>query len=139
MGRHSIKHWSLTQTTIALSSGEAELGGICRGASIALGLQSLAADLGIPLQIEILTDATAAIGICRRRGLGKIRHLHVSDLWVQDRLKTGDFKLTKVLGTENPADCLTKHVTRDIMMRHMQTMGLKPESGRPGSAPTLAH
>ena len=139
VGSHPIKHWSLTQTTIALSSGEAELGGICRGASIALGLQSLAADLGISLQIEILTDATAAIGICRRRGLGKIRHLHVSDLWVQDRLETGDFKLTKVLGADNPADVLTKHVTRDIMMRHMRTSGLHAESGRAGSAPTLEH
>ena len=46
-GLHSLKHWSLTQTTIALSSGEAELGGICRGASLALGLQSLASDVGI--------------------------------------------------------------------------------------------
>ena len=46
-GQHPIKHWSLTQTTIALSSGEAELSGICRGASIALGLQAIAKDLGI--------------------------------------------------------------------------------------------
>ena len=139
LGSHPIKHWSLTQTTIALSSGEAELGGICRGASIALGLKSLAADLGISLQIEILTDATAAIGICRRRGLGKIRHLHVSDLWVQDRLKTGDFKLSKVLGADNPADFLTKHVSRDILMRHMSNSGLQAESGRAGSAPALEH
>ena len=45
-GAHPIKHWSLTQTTIALSSGEAELSGIRRGASLALGLQSIASDLG---------------------------------------------------------------------------------------------
>ena len=107
-GLHPIKQWSLTQTTIALSSGEAELGEICRGASIALGLQSIACDLGFSLNIEILTDATAAIGICRRRGLGKIRNLHVSDLWVQDRLKKGDFNLTKVPGAENLADILKR-------------------------------
>ena len=107
-GLHPIKHWSTTQTTIALSSGEAELGGICRGASNALGLQSLANDLGITLDVEILTDATAAIGICRRRGLDKIRHLHVADLWIQDRLQRKDFSLTKVLGADNPADILTK-------------------------------
>ena len=129
----------MTQTTIALSSGEAELGGICRGASIALGLQSLALDLGIKLDLEILTDATAAIGICRRRGLGKIRHLHVSDLWVQDRLKKGDFKLTKVLGSENPADLLTKHVPRETMCKHMAFLNLVSEEGRPVSAPTLQH
>ena len=138
-GLHPIKHWSLTQTTIALSSGEAELGGICRGASIALGLQSLAHDLGIRLHVEILTDATAAIGICRRRGLGKIRHLAVSDLWVQDRLRRGDFTLTKIAGSDNPADMLTKHVTRDIMMKHMRFLGLYPEDGRAASAPTLQH
>ena len=138
-GLHPIKHWSLTQTTIALSSGEAELGGICRGAAIALGLQSLASDLGIHLQVEILTDATAAIGICRRRGLGKIRHLHVSDLWVQDRLRKGDFRLTKIPGADNPADILTKHVPRDILVKHMAFMGLTAEGGRAESAPTLQH
>ena len=95
-GRHPIKHWSVTQPTIALSSGEAELGGICRGASISLGLQSLARDLGIELKLNLHTDATAAIGICRRRGLGKVRHLAVADLWVQDKVRAGDFRLMKV-------------------------------------------
>ena len=123
-GNHCLKHWSTTQTTVALSSGEAELGGICRGAAIALGLQSLAKDLGIHLTLDILTDATAAIGICRRRGLGKVRHLHTADLWVQDRLRKRDFALTKVLGADNPADLLTKHVPRDVMRKHMELVGL---------------
>ena len=91
------------------------------------------------LDLEILTDATAAIGICRRRGLGKIRHLHVSDLWVQDRLRRGDFKLTKIPGAENPADLLTKHVPREVMMKHVTFMGIGPEDGRALSAPTLQH
>ena len=138
-GSHCVKHWSSTQTTVALSSGEAELGGICRGASHGLGLQSLAADLGIKVELEVLTDATAAIGICRRRGLGKIRHLHVADLWVQDRLKKKDFTLTKVLGTENPADMLTKHVPRDVLRKHMERIGIASEAGRPTSAPTINH
>ena len=99
----------------------------------------MALDLGIKLDLEILTDATAAIGICRRRGLGKIRHLHVSDLWVQDRLKKGDIKLTKVLGSENPADLLTKHVPRETMRKHMAFLNLVPEEGRPMPAPTLQH
>ena len=137
--RHPIKHWSLTQTTIALSSGGAELGEICRGASMALGLQSLASDLGIKLHLEILTDATAAIGICRRRGLGQIRHLHVYDFWVQDRLRKGGFKLTKIPGADNPADILTKHVPRVVLRKHMAFMGLSAEGGRAGSAPTLQH
>ena len=99
----------------------------------------MAADLGIKLHLEMLTDATAAIGICRRRGLGKIRHLHVSDLWIQDRLRKGDFKLTKIPGAENPADLLTKHVPKDVMLKHMAFMGLTSEGGRASSAPTPQH
>ena len=94
-GGHCLKHWSTTPTTVALSSGEGELGGVCRGATIALGLQSLATDLGIHLKLDILTDATAAIEICRHRGLGKVRHLHTADLWIQDRLTKGHFALTQ--------------------------------------------
>ena len=138
-GGHCVKHWSSTQTTVALSSGEAELGGICRGAAHALGLQSLAADLGISLSLEVLTDATAAIGICRRRGLGRIRHLHVADLWVQDRVRKGDFILTETPGESNPADMLTKHLSRDVMMRHMEFIGIVSEKGRAALAPTIQH
>ena len=60
-GGHCIRHWSSTQTTIALSSGEAELGGIAKGVSHGLGLQSIATDLGIRLGLVLRTGATAAM------------------------------------------------------------------------------
>ena len=138
-GTHLLQHYSQTQATVALSSGEAELQGICKGASKALGLKSLAADLGIELHINVLTDATAAIGICRRRGLGRIRHLAVADLWVQERVRCGDFSLTKVKGVDNPADCLTKHTDQKTLNKHVQAMGLIFTDGRADSAPTLTH
>ena len=134
-----LLHWSKTQSTVALSSGEAELGGICRGASRALGLQSVARDLGLPFSLDVLTDATAAIGICRRRGLGKIRHLAVADLWVQDRVRAGDFSLRKVLGSQNPADMFTKYTDRATLMRHLAELDLVFEEGRADSAPSLTH
>ena len=132
-----IKHWSTTQSTVALSSAEAELTGICKGAAQSLGLQSLAADLGIQLDVTIMTDATAAIGIARRRGLGKVRHLATADLWIQDRIRKKDFALKKIPGSENPADMLTKHVDRSLMQKHMTNLGLHLESGRAASAPSI--
>ena len=83
-----VKHWSKTQPTIALSSGEAELSGIGAGMAQALGIQALAADMNWHLQPRVHSDATAAIGISKRRGLGKIRHLHTCDLWIQEQTKT---------------------------------------------------
>ena len=138
-GCHLIKHWSTTQTTVALSSAEAELTGICKGASQGLGLQSLAADLGIDVGLQVMTDATAAIGIARRRGLGKVRHLATADLWIQDRIRKKDFSLDKVLGSENPSDMLTKHVDRGLLHKHMSKLGLNYESGRAQSAPSIDH
>ena len=126
---------STTQTTGALSSEEAELGGISRGASVALGFKSLANDLGIDPGLENLTDATAAIGICRRRGLGKNRHLHTADVWVQDQLQQSDSRLTKVLGAHNTADLLTNHAPRDVMRKHMTKIGRVSEDGKAASAP----
>ena len=111
-GGHLIKHWSTTQSTVALSSAEAELSGICKGAMQGLGLQALCKDLGITTTITLRTDAAAAIGICRRRGLGKIRHLATADLWVQDRLKRGDFALVKIPGCDNNVRYPHSHVSR---------------------------
>eukprot|EP00969_Alexandrium_andersonii_P180965 7996515-Alexandrium_andersonii.AAC.1 len=51
-GQHAIKHWSTTQKTIALSSGEAELAGIVRGAAEGLGLTAIARDLGFSAPLE---------------------------------------------------------------------------------------
>ena len=122
---------------MALSSGEAELTGIVRGASEALGLKSVAADLGRYWRITLYSDATAAIGICRRRGLGKIRHLARADLWVQDKVKNKEFGLDNILGAENPADLLTKYLDGALQDKHVSTLGLKFEEGRAASAPRL--
>ena len=136
-GSHLIKHWSTTQTTVALSSAEAELTGICKGSAQGLGLQALAQDLGLTWALRVATDAAAAVGICRRRGLGKIRHLATADLRVQDRIKKGDFELIRVPGVSNPSDILTKHVDRTILDKHNATMGLLYQDGRAKSAPSI--
>ena len=130
-----LKHWSKTQTTISLSSGEAELHGIAYGAAEALGLQSLLRDLGWSLGIRVHSDATAAIGICRRKGIGKIRHLAITDLWIQDKVRSKTLELCKVLGADNPADVLTKYVPRQTMGKAIAHMGLVVLPGRPASAP----
>ena len=138
LGKSNVKHWSKTQSTIALSSGEAELHGIAAGITQGLGMQSIARDLGISIGIRIHTDATAAMGICRRRGLGKIRHLDVTDLWCQEKVRDGTVQLLKVLGADNPADIMTKYVDRAILEKMLGIMGLSTLEGRAECAPLAA-
>ena len=104
IGSCCVKHWSKTQSTIALSSGEADLGGIEYGMSQSFGLESICRDLGMDLKIRVHSDATAAIGIAKRQGLGRIGRLHTSDLWVQEKIRNGHVELLKIAGKENPAD-----------------------------------
>ena len=119
-GSHWHKHYSVTQSTVTLSSAESELSGICKGTSVSLGLISISKDLALTFDLVVETDASAAIGISRRRGLGKIRHLGVADRWIQDRVRSGDLVLRKVAGSENASDILTKFVDRPLLHKPLE-------------------
>ena len=134
-GAHLIKHWATTRKVVALSSGEAELYGVVKGSSESLGMQSLAKDLGIETTIKIRTDSSAAVGICSRTGIGKVRHLATGQLWVQERLRSGAFRLFKFPGADNPSDLCTKHVTAELHRKHLPEIGLSYETGRSAIAP----
>ena len=108
-----------------------------KGATEGLGLRSLARDLGFEFGIELLADSAAAIGICRRTGIGRVRHLAVGQLWIQERLRSGAFRLFKVQGTKNPADLLTKFLPSASIEACLGTLGLAAEAGRPASAPAV--
>ena len=105
-----LKFWSTTQAVRALSSGEAEYYASLKGASVALDSQSMCLDLGEKLKIQLVTDSAAARGMIGRRGLGKVRHLEVGYLWLQDLVADKRITVSKVKGTENPADIGTKHL-----------------------------
>ena len=94
-GTHLLKHWSSTQKTIALSTAEAELGGVVTGAGEGMGMRSMGMDLGLEENLTVHTDASATIGICHRTGLGKLRHVAVGQLWVQEKVRAKDFALVK--------------------------------------------
>ncbi len=80
-----------------------------------MGLQSLLADWGLPVRVEVLSDSSAARGHVQRRGLGKMRHIQTRFLWVQERVAEGHIKITCVPGSRNVADVLTKAVSGALM------------------------
>ena len=137
-GRHVIKFWSTTQSTIALSSAEAELYGIVKGAAQGLGIQAVLAEARAPRRLRVHSDASAAIGIVRRAGLGKVRHLHVQELWIQDAVATGRLEVVKIDGKENPADGLTKHLGAADLAAHCRSVEMTISTDRAGLAPRTA-
>ena len=136
MGRHAIKTWASTQATVSLSSGEAEFNGVLKGSGIGLGYQSLLADLGLTIPLRVWTDSSAAIGVCSRQGLGKLRHIDTHLLWIQQAVRSRRVDLRKIPGEVNPADMFTKHLpSRDRLSALMQLLGCQYRDGRASSAP----
>ena len=77
MGTHTLKGWSKTQALIALSSGESELYAALKASAETLGMVAVLKDLGYNISGEVWDDAGAALGIIKRRGLGKTRHIDI--------------------------------------------------------------
>ena len=130
IGSHAIKTWSTTQKSITLSSAEAELVAAVKMSAELIGITQLAADWGIAMLGKVHVDSSAAIGVANRRGNGKLRHVRVGSLWIQEKLEDGDLLMEKV-GTEwNPADLLTKGLGREKLERFVSMISQKFESGR---------
>jgi hypothetical protein len=120
IGSHVLKTWSKDQSVIALSSGEAELYAANYSGAQALGMRSMAKDLGVNLEIDLLIDAQATMGIINRQGLGKVRHIEVQDLWLQAADKEKRVRLHKVWSEDNVADLMTKPLTQDAINDHLK-------------------
>ena len=136
LGRHLIKSWSSTQGSVTLSSAEAEYYGVVKAAGVGLGYVSLLADMGITLPLQVWTDSSATIGICSRQGLGKLRHVDIQCLWIQQRVRDETFTLRKVLGDDNPADLFTKHILGgERVDKFILLLGCRFKGGRAASDP----
>ena len=99
-----------TQKPRGLSSPEAEYYGICSGGAEGLYVQSCLRFVGYETQIEIEVDASSAKAMAERQGVGKVRHVEVRYLWIQDKVEDGTFLIKKIPGKTNPADIGTKHL-----------------------------
>ena len=110
VGRCCIKSWSKSQSTIAQSSAESELLATVRSATEGIGLVLLARDLGMEFLVRLHVDASAALGIIERRGVGRVRHLDVGSLWNQEEQLRRIIELKKVAGLVNPGDLLIKNL-----------------------------
>ena len=121
---------------MSLSSGEAEFYGFVRGSGQGIGYQALLRDLGLDMPLRMWTDSSAAIGICSRQGLGKLRHIDAHTLWVQQAVRSKRLDIKQVLGEEDPADLLTKHsLSKDRLDKLVGLFDCQFNGGCAGAAP----
>ena len=124
---HCLKVSRHTQSTISLSSGESEHNGIVKCAAIGSGARSMLAGFGMCADVVVRTDSSSGLAVGSRRGLGRLWHVQSRYLWVQQRVKEGDFRLKTEPGDTNASDALLdeKRMTSLLTM-----MGYEFRGGR---------
>ena len=123
-GYHTWDCYSVTQSTIALSSGESEM--YATGSATARGLQckTYLIETQRPCNLKVYSDSTAGRGMVSRVGVGKVRHLELRYLWIQERLRLKAFELLKEDTNEMTADILTKYSEWATIEKHCTTLNL---------------
>ena len=106
-----LESTSKTQTVPALSSGEAELISMNDAGKEAKFLQQMLEEIeGHEVPTILYCDSSAAIGRAKRMGVGKIRHLELRELWIQEQVAQKKLQVEKIQSSDNDADIFTKQI-----------------------------
>ena len=120
-GTRLSKSWSTNQAVLVLSSREAEYYALVKAGSVSITIKALAQGMGMEFEkpIELNSDASTAIGIGDRMGAGRVRHIEVTQSWLQDKVNHNVFVFKKVCADDDLADALTKSVDAAAIQRHL--------------------
>ena len=70
----------------------------------------MATDWGHKIKGVVYADSSAALAIADRKGSGKLRHINIRMLWIQEQERKKEIETRKIKGEVNPADLMTKYV-----------------------------
>jgi hypothetical protein len=103
-----VTTYSRTQALVALSSAESELIALTTAVQETLFVARVLTELQLQPRVHIYSDSTAALGIIERRGVGRLRHLKLRLLWLQQVRRSQEAEFHHVGTAENVADIGTK-------------------------------
>ena len=73
-------------------------------------------------------DSTSALGVAARTGPGKLRHIAVRELWLQDEVRAHRIFCHYLAGGVNVSDALTKALPAPLFRRWRHQLGVRPMS-----------
>ena len=102
----------------------------------------LMSSVGVPMTASTMVGSSAALAVVARKGNGKLRHVRVGHLWVQQVAADGGLKYHKVNGEENPSlagERLRKLVARvgqcQRSGRAQESLRVQPARTAPADSP----
>ena len=122
LGEHTLKAYTRKQKIIARSSAEAELYAAALGASELKAIVSLMRDLGYEKRPVLAIDAKATEHILHRQGIGKLKHIDVAYLWIQDEVRSQRLQVRRIKSEDNVTDLGTKPLKKAVIAKHCLTL-----------------
>ena len=110
------------QTLVALSSCEAEFNAALKGGRELQEVGQLLQEWGREMPLVLKGDSSACEGVLSREGVGRLKHIEVKQLWLQQQIGERKIGFDKIPRTINSADCFTKHWTPDTFS-HFHRLG----------------
>ena len=89
---------------VCLSSAEAELNAALKMGCEILGMSQFCSEFGYTMKTTINGDSSAVKGILACRGCGKVKHLEVKQLYLQEQVRSGKVEFQKISRKNNPSD-----------------------------------
>ena len=127
-----IYTFSRNQKSVALSSGEAEYYAGASAASDSILLKEAIQFLtGRRCQVNLYLDSSAARGIITRQGVGRVKHLQIRTLFLQELHKQGTLSVHPVGTKENTADIGTKPLSGKRIKLLLHWLGFQDENNEP--------
>ena len=94
------------------------------GASESKGNVSLLEDLGYEMKPALAIDAKATKHVFHRQGIGKLKHIDVAYLWMQDEIRSKRLRVRRVKCEENGADLGSKPLSEAVIAKHRFTLAM---------------
>ena len=102
-----------SQKAIALSSGESEFMALVAGCSEGLLVRHLWNKItGGDCQMKARSDSSAARGMTQRQGIGRVRHIDASMLWIQQKERDKILTVAAIPTDLNSSDIGTKNLPK---------------------------
>ena len=100
-------------------------------------MKSALADWGVNASAVMKSDASAALGIIQRQGLGKVKHIDCAYLYIQQVSAEKVLTFFKIPGARNAADICTKGLAAAKIQEFVGDIGGKFSLGRADLASKL--
>ena len=116
------------RAVVALSSAESEFYAIGTGATEALHLKNFLGEiLTNKINLKMNTDSSSGKSMAACIGVSKrAKHIELKYMFIQHPIHDGIIEIHKIKTKHNPADILTKYVTREVLQWHLYRAGICP-------------